>query len=87
MTVNQISIDIQTLLAEQSLSREQFAISKYLATLRFRPKFRGVEEAAVWKALERLVMLYEDALTAERLRRELAERKLEALRDREEPHG
>ncbi len=84
----QFPADMQTLLTEQSLSREQFAISKFLANLRFRHSFRGLEEDAVWRALERLVFLYEDALTAERIRRQLAERKLEALKSREEKaHG
>lgn len=70
-------------LVQVALSREEFAVSKYIATLRFRRKLWGVEEEAVWHALERLVSIYEDALTAERGKRELAERKLEALRSRE----
>lgn len=75
-------------LTEQTLSREQFAISKFISTLRFPPRLLGVEEDAVWRAMERLVSLYEDALLMERTKRELAERKLEALRSREEaPNG
>ena len=79
---------MQKQLMEQTLSREQFAVSKYISTLRFRPKLFGVDEDGVWRAMERLVILYEDALLTERAKRELAERKLEALRSREEePHG
>lgn len=75
-------------LAEQTLSREQFAISKFISTLAFRTRILGVDEDGVWRALERLVTLYEDALLTERAKRELAERKLEALRSREEsPNG
>ena len=71
-------------LAEAALSREEFAVSKFLATVQFRRSLLGLEEEGVWRAMERLVSLYEDALTAERGKRELAERKLEALQSREE---
>jgi len=71
-------------MAQVALNREEFAVSKFLATLKFRRSFFGLEEKSVWNAMERLVSLYEDALTAERGKRELAERKLEALRSREE---
>lgn len=71
--------------AQIALSREEFAVSKFLSTLKFRRSFRGLEEESVWRAMERLVNLYEDALTAERGKRELAERKLEAIQSREEP--
>ena len=70
-------------LVQMALSREEFAVSKYIAMLNFRRRLWGVDEDGVWHALERLVSLYEDALTAERGKRELAERKLEALRSRE----
>ena len=70
-------------MAQVALSREEFAVSKFIATLSFRRSLWGLEEAGVWHAMERLVSLYEDALTAERGKRELAERKLEALRSRE----
>lgn len=69
---------------EQGLSREQLLVSKFLSELRLRPRLWGVDEAGVWKALERLTVLYEDALTVERSRRELAQRKLEALQQRRE---
>lgn len=73
---------------EQPLSREQLLVSKFLSELRLRPKLWGVDEDQVWKAMERLTALYEDALTVERSRRELAQRKLEALQPRKEDvHG
>lgn len=70
-------------LVQVALTREEFAVSKFLATVRFRRSLLGLEEEGVWQAMERLVSLYEDALTAERGKRELAERKLEALKCRE----
>lgn len=75
-------------LADQALSREQILISKFLSTLRFRPRLAGIDEEDAWKALEKLSQLYEDALTLERSKRELAQRQLEALLSRkEDAHG
>ena len=74
-------------MAEQALSREQLLISKFLGSLTFRPRLWGVDEKQVWEALEKLAALYEDALTLERSRRELAQRQLEAIAfRREEKH-
>lgn len=53
-------------LIARSGDREQYPISRYLSTLKFRPRLWGVDEAEVWRAMERLCQLYEDALTAER---------------------
>lgn len=74
---------------EQALSREQLLISKFLGTLSFGKRLWGADELEVWKAIEKLVQLYEDALTVERSRRELAQRQLEALQSRTEgtAHG
>lgn len=69
-------------MVQVALTREEFAVSKHIATLRFRHVLWGLEEEGVWKAIERLVFLYEDALAAERGKRELAERRLEAVRSR-----
>ena len=75
-------------LVQVALSREEFAVSKFIATVRFRRCLFGLEEEGVWQAFERLICLYEDALTTERGKRELAESKLEAMRSREEKmHG
>lgn len=70
-------------LAERAVSREEFLISKYLGQLQFKPRLWGVDEMEVWRALEKLTELYEDALTTERVRRQLAQRALEAIRSRE----
>lgn len=74
----------QKAMTEDALSREQFLVAKFLAGLHFRPRLWGVDEGEVWRALEKLTALYEDALTVERSRRELAQRKLEALQFRKE---
>lgn len=71
-------------MADQALSREQLLISKFLRGLAFRPRLWGVDEKQVWDALEKLTALYEDALTVERCRREMAQRQLEALQSRRE---
>lgn len=68
----------QKALTERALSREQYAISGYVSRLKFKPCFWGVEEAEVWRAMENLCQLYEDALAAERSRRERAEAALKA---------
>lgn len=79
----------QKTMTEQALSREQFLVAKYISSLRFQRRLWGVDELEVWRAMEKLVSLYEDALTVERSRRELAQRQLEALKFRTEegdPH-
>lgn len=75
---------VRKTIAEQTLSREQLLITKFVNTLTFPKRFLGVDEEAVWQAMGRLAELYEDALTLERSRRELAQRQLEALRTRED---
>ena len=77
-----LSRKVQGRMAEQALSREQVLISKFIGNLSFRHRLRGVDEEEVWKALEKLTELYEDALVVERSKRELAQRKLEALQIR-----
>ena len=71
-------------MTEQALSREQLLVSKFLGGLSFRQRVWGVDEKQVWDALEKLTVLYEDALTVERSRRELAQRQLEAILSRRE---
>lgn len=75
---------VRQALEEQALSREQLLISKFLGSLTFRPRLWGVDEKQVWEAMEKLTQLYEDALTVERSRRELAQRQLDAVRFRQE---
>lgn len=59
-------------LIARSGDREQYPISRYLFALKFRPRLWGVDEAEVWRAMERLCQLYEDVLTAERERQRKA---------------
>ena len=90
MTQEQITIaarKARKALEEQTMSREQLLIAKFLSELSFRPRLWGVDELEVWKALEKLTALYEDALTVERSRRELAQRQLEALQSRRVADG
>lgn len=53
-----------------SLSEEQKAIYDWLSNVRFKRKlFGGLDEADVWKKIEKLNSLYEKALLADRVRR------------------
>lgn len=54
---------------KQELSLEYMKIAKWLGKLRFQKKFfGGVSEQNVWKKISELNAMYEDALTAERIR-------------------
>ena len=57
--------------SQEPLNLEQAKIAKFLKKLRFRRKFLGVDEADVWKQIETLNTLYDQALRAERLRYDL----------------
>lgn len=46
-------------------------IAQYIKQLKFRKKLFGVDEADVWKHIEKLNAMYETALEEERLRYEL----------------
>lgn len=56
----------QTQAAQTAEEKELYAISKYLKELKFSPRVMGVDEADVWKKIEKLCELYDDALAAER---------------------
>lgn len=73
----------ETAAVQVAMTREEFAVSRFLATVQFHRGLLGLREAEVWRAMEQLVALYEEALKAERGKRQLAERKLEALKCRE----
>ena len=88
----------QNKVAEKAQANEFWAVSKYLGSVKFVPRVMGVDEADVWKKIEKLCELYEDALIAERGKSEKLERQLKACRARlrtalaaekkaEEPHG
>ena len=68
----------QTQAAENAQSRDLFVISNYLKNLKFSPRVMGVDEADVWKKIEKLCELYEDALMQERGRNEKLTRQLRA---------
>lgn len=50
----------------QTGSANHWAVSKYLGELKFLPRLMGVDEADVWKKIEKLCELYENTLTEER---------------------
>ena len=65
---------------EKTRDDELYAVSEYLRKLRFRATLvGGVDEADVWRKIEKLCELYADTLTIERGRREALQRQLDAL--------
>ena len=68
----------QTQVAETAQSKDLYVISNYLKNLKFSPRVMGVDEADVWKKIEKLCELYEDALTQERGKNEKLTRQLRA---------
>ena len=60
--------ETQQNLSQQAYDEKLYAISQYLAKVKFAPRFSGVDEADVSRKLEKLCELYEDALTAERMK-------------------
>lgn len=72
----------QTQLAEQAMSQELIAVSKHLKEMKFSPKMFGVDEADVWRKMEKLRELYEIALDAERAKTKKAETQLRTIIER-----
>ena len=66
----------QTQAAQTAEDKELYAISDYLKKLKFSPAIMGVDEADVWKKIEKLCELYETALFEERSRNEKLTRQL-----------
>lgn len=59
------------------------AVARYLSTLKFkRATFGGVDEADVWKKLETLCQIYEDAIYTERVQKEKLEQAMALIRAR-----
>ena len=56
----------QTQVADAAQANDLYVISDYLKKLKFSPRLMGVDEADVWKKIEKLCELYDDALAAER---------------------
>lgn len=74
--------DTQQSLSGEAYSRQLYAIADYLAKVKFAPRFSGVDEADVWRKLEKLCELYEDALTAERMKSAQLEQDHQALQQK-----
>ena len=72
----------QTQLAEQAMSQELITVSNYLKEMKFSPKMLGVDEADVWRKMEKLCELYEIALDAERAKTKKAETQLRTIIER-----
>ena len=66
----------QAPVAEQAEKNELYAVSEYLKTLKFSPRVMGVDEADVWKKIEKLCELYDNALAVERGKNEKLNRQL-----------
>lgn len=66
-------------LVEKTMTAQHWAVSQYLSKLKFSKGVLGADEADVWRKMEKLCELYEDALAAERARADDAQRKLDAI--------
>lgn len=52
--------------AKKAAEQDLWVISEYLKELKFAPRVMGVDEADVWKKIEKLCELYEMELATER---------------------
>ena len=77
---------IQGQVSAQAKAQEQWAISEYLQSVRFTPRLLGVDEADVWKKIEKLCQMYENALVAERGRSAKLARQLKTCLAQLEQH-
>lgn len=73
------SREAQQSLSENAQMQQLYAVSQYLEKVTFTHRIMGVDEADVWRKLEKLCELYEDALTAERMKSVQLEQKYDAL--------
>lgn len=76
---NRKAKETQAQLVGQTMSAQHRAVSNYLSKLRFSKSVLGADEADVWRKMEKLCELYEDALDAERARADQAQKKLNAI--------
>lgn len=76
---NEKAKQTQAQLVGETLSNQHRAVSNYLSKLKFSKRAFGVDEADVWRKMEKLCELYEDAIDAERARADEAQRKLDAI--------
>ena len=63
-----VNHDTQQNLSQKAYDEKLYAISNYLTKVKFAPRMMGVDELDVWRKLEKLCELYEDALIAERMK-------------------
>lgn len=66
-------------LYERAHTKEYYAVAKWLSEVSFAPAVLGADQADVWRKIEKLCELYEDAINAERARNAKLERKLRSL--------
>lgn len=66
-------------LSQQTYDEKLYSISAYLGKLKFTSRMMGVDEVDVWRKLEKLCELYDDALTAERMKSAQLEQDYNAL--------
>lgn len=76
-------------LYERAHTKEYYAVAKWLSEVKFAPAVLGADQADVWRKIEKLCELYEDALDAERARNAKLERKLRSFTTgkRQEPQA
>ena len=55
-------------LYERAHTKEYYAVAKWLSEVSFAPAVLGADQADVWRKIEKLSELYEDAINAERAR-------------------
>lgn len=72
--------ETQQNLTLQTYDEKLYAISQYLSKVKFASRMMGVDEVDVWRKLEKLCELYEDALTAERMKSAQLEQDYDILR-------
>lgn len=70
-----VAKESQQNLSDAAMKNELYAISRYLQKLKFSHRVMGVDEADVWRKLEKICELYEDVLTAERMKSAQLEKK------------
>lgn len=79
MAKKQQLLDKRFELYERAHTKEYYAVAKWLSEVKFQPAVFGVDQADVWRKIEKLCELYEAALDAERARNAKLERKLRSV--------
>ena len=57
---------VKAQIAQKQSENDLWVISSYLKDVKFAPRILGVDEADVWKKIEKLCELYENELATER---------------------